>query len=107
MGVPTSTAQRARMAIPCPLLPGIESVAELAQMDGVRECLQTLARDKQWINDKHLELCRIAAPTFFEQERAKWMAAQFEALGYDAKIDRTGNVTAQSGAAGDDPLVAV
>ena len=76
-------------------------------MDGVRECLQTLARDKQWINEKHLELCRIAAPTFFEQQRANWMAAQFEELGYDAKIDRAGNVTAQPRAAGDGPLVAV
>lgn len=76
-------------------------------MDGVREVLQNLTRDKQWTNEKHLDLCRIAAPTFFEQERAKWMAAQFEELGYDAKIDRAGNVTALLKAAGEEPLVAV
>ena len=76
-------------------------------MDGVRECLQWLTREKQWINEKHLELCRIAAPTFFEQHRARWMAAQFEELGYEAKIDRAGNVTAMMPVAVNEPLVAL
>ena len=36
----------------------------------MRDCLQWFAREKQWINDQHLQLCRIPAPTFFEQNRA-------------------------------------
>ena len=90
-----------------PMPGGIESVAELAQMDGVRECLQLLVRDKQWVNEKHLELCRIAAPTFFEQQRAEWMARQFSELGYEARIDRAGNVTAMQNSTPGGPLVAV
>ena len=107
MAVPPSPIGKLRPIVSCPLLPGIESVAELAQMDGVRECMQWLPREKLWINEKHLELCRIAAPTFFEQERARWMAVQFEDLGYDAKIDRAGNVTAMKAVAGNEPLVAL
>ncbi len=51
-------------------------------------------RQKQWINEQHLQLCRIPAPTFFEQRRAEWMLAQFRALGCIARIDRAGNVIA-------------
>src|SRR5262247_2399135 len=37
---------------------------ELAGHRGVRECLQWFTREKQWINEIHLQLCRIPAPTF-------------------------------------------
>ncbi len=73
----------------------------------VRECLQWFSREKQWINDRHLELCRIPAPTFFEQKRAEWMLARFLELGCDAHIDRSGNVVAMLPGAADRPLVAV
>src|ERR1039458_6567422 len=45
------------------------NISELAGDRGVRECLQWLTREKQWINEIHLQLCRIAAPTFLEQDR--------------------------------------
>src|SRR6202008_2119959 len=60
--------------------------------DGLRQVLRFFARERAWINAQHLELCRIAAPTFFEQKRAAWMLEQFRAMGADAKIDRAGNV---------------
>jgi tripeptide aminopeptidase len=83
-------------------------VASLAASPDVRECLQWFAREKQWINEQHLELCRIAAPTFFEQRRAEWMAAQFRDLGCDAGIDRAGNVVAHLGDDGPGaPLIAI
>ena len=58
----------------------------------MRECLQWFTREKQWINEIHLQLCRIPAPTFLEQERAAWFADQFRTLGWNASIDRAGNV---------------
>jgi len=60
----------------------------------VRECLLAFSRDRQWINERHLEVCRIPAPTFLEERRAQWMAAQFRALNCDARIDKAGNVIA-------------
>lgn len=69
-------------------------LGELVRLPAVRECLQWFTREKQWINEQHLQLCRIPAPTFFEQQRAEWMAAQFRALGCQVEVDRAGNVVA-------------
>jgi tripeptide aminopeptidase len=69
----------------------------LTEHRGVRECLQWFTREKQWINEIHLQLCRIPAPTFLEQERAAWFAEQFRALGWAPSIDRAGNVVATEG----------
>jgi len=66
-------------------------VRNLAEARGVREALQWFTREKQWINEMHLQLCRIPSPTFLEGERAHWVAAQFRSLGCDAQIDRAGN----------------
>jgi acetylornithine deacetylase/succinyl-diaminopimelate desuccinylase-like protein len=60
----------------------------------VRVCLEWFRRERNWINEQHLKLCRIPAPTFFEEKRAVWMAEQFQALGWEARLDRAGNVVA-------------
>jgi len=73
---------------------GAHSVADLAAAPSARACLDWFRRERVWINEQHLKLCRIPAPTFFEQKRAEWMADQFRSLGWDAKIDRAGNVIA-------------
>ena len=57
-------------------------------------CLEWFRRERHWINEQHLKLCRIPAPTFFEEKRAVWMAEQFQALGWEARLDRAGNVVA-------------
>jgi len=80
------------------------NIGELADDRGVRECLQWFTREKQWISETHLQLCRVPAPTFLEQERAAWFQEQFRALGWPASIDRAGNVIA---ALGDGPYVAL
>jgi tripeptide aminopeptidase len=80
------------------------NLSELTEHRGVRECLQWFTREKQWINEIHLQLCRIPAPTFLEQERAAWFAEQFRGMGWNASIDRAGNVLASEG---DGPYVAV
>ena len=74
--------------------PTSKSVAELAAFSDMRDCLQWFQRERQWIAERHLQLCRIPAPTFFELRRAEWIASEFKALGCDAKLDRAGNVLA-------------
>src|SRR5215472_7057997 len=83
------------------------SVGELADDRSVRECLQWFTREKQWINEMHLTLCRVPAPTFLEQQRAEWIAAQFRALGCEAALDRAGNVIATLEPAAKPPYVAL
>jgi len=73
------------------------NLSDLVDHAGVRECLQFFTREKQWINEIHLQLCRIPAPTFLEQARAAWFLEQFRSYGCDASIDRAGNVLATLG----------
>jgi len=80
------------------------NITELAEQRAVRECLQWFTREKQWINEMHLQLCRVPAPTFVEQERAAWFQEQFRSCGWEASIDRAGNVIAMVGTA---PYVAL
>src|SRR5436190_4883858 len=80
------------------------NVSELADHLAIRERLQFFTREKQWINEIHLQCCRIPAPTFMEQERAAWFLEQFKNFGWDAFIDRAGNVIAT---AGPEPYVAL
>lgn len=68
--------------------------ADLADSPPLRDALPWFVRNKQWVNEQHLQLCRVPASTFFEQRRAEWMLAQFRALGCIARIDRGGNVIA-------------
>jgi len=71
-----------------------QSVADLSTAPGVRAALDWFRRERLWIQEQHLKLCRIPAATFFEQKRAEWIAARFRDLDWDAKIDRAGNVVA-------------
>jgi tripeptide aminopeptidase len=64
-------------------------------------------RERAWINDQQLQLCRIAAPTFFEQPRAEWFRDRLNTLGWDAKIDRAGNVLATRAPEGELPTLIV
>lgn len=80
------------------------NVNELAEAPAVKECLQFFTREKQWINEIQLQACRVPAPTFMEQERAAWFLEQFRTFGWDASIDRAGNVIATAGA---EPFVAL
>lgn len=73
----------------------------------MRAALDWFRRERSWIQEQHLKLCRIAAPTFFEQKRAEWIAALFRSLKWDAKIDRAGNVVASLESRRDAPLIAV
>src|SRR5580704_10203618 len=82
-------------------------IGEIANSPTVREALQSFARDKQRITEQQLQLCRVAAPTFFEQKRAEWVLAQFRALGAVARMDRAGNVSAHPVENREGPYVAL
>jgi tripeptide aminopeptidase len=70
------------------------TAGELAGSPGIREVLRWFTREKQWVNDIHLRLCRVPAPTFLERKRAEWFASQLRAIGWHAAIDDAGNVIA-------------
>jgi len=72
-------------------------VGAWAAHPAVRECLQWFTREKQWINEIHLQLSRVPALTFMEQERAAWFLERLRGFGWDAQIDRAGNVVASVG----------
>ncbi len=80
--------------MPAHILPATASARDLAEQPGIREALRWFTREKQWVNEIHLQLCRIPAPTFLEQERALWFASQFRSLGWHVSIDQAGNVLA-------------
>jgi acetylornithine deacetylase/succinyl-diaminopimelate desuccinylase-like protein len=77
--------------------PAAAGIGEIVDHRGVRECLQWFTREKQWVNEAHLELCRIPAPTFLEEERAAWILNQFRKMGWNASADKAGNVIAIEG----------
>jgi tripeptide aminopeptidase len=80
---------------------------EIADRPEIREALQWFTREKQWVTDVHLQVCRIPAPTFLEQQRAEWIASQFRAIGWHVGIDRAGNVLASLHAEPEGKLVAL
>ena len=74
-----------------------EHLWQLTEQAAVKERLQWFTREKQWINEIHLELCRVPAPTFLEQDRAAWLLSHLREAGWNTSIDRAGNVIATSG----------
>lgn len=106
---PLDLARRRHPSIPPAALPaGIDSVARLAGRPALAEALKFFARERRWIDEQHLAVCRIPAPTFLEQKRAEWMAGQLKELGWEAQVDRAGNVVAvPAGAARSGPVVAL
>ena len=83
------------------------SVADLARSPELRVTLDWFRRERAWINEQHLKLCRIPAPTFLEQKRAEWTAERFRDLGWEARLDRSGNVVASLPGRRDSATVAV
>ena len=72
----------------------MHAVARQAEM---AQALQWFARERTWINERHLELCRVPAPTFFESARAEWFRERLIELNWNATLDRAGNVVATYG----------
>lgn len=88
-------------------LADVRRLAPLAEQPSLSEAQRWFTRERAWINEIHLELCRIPAPTFFEAERAEWFRRQLDLLGWNARLDRAGNVLAQFGGNTPDPSLVV
>jgi tripeptide aminopeptidase len=103
-----ATQTRTLLTLSRRLSPHTRRVSNLAGQAGLFEGQRWFSRERGWINDRHLQLCRIAAPTFFEQKRAEWFSEQLRSLGWEARIDRAGNVLATfANDGGQAPLLAV
>jgi len=87
--------------------PVAPSVSDLARSPELRGCLDWFRQERAWINEQHLKLCRVPAPTFFEGPRAEWMAERFREAGWEARIDKAGNVIACLPGRKADPSIAV
>lgn len=85
------------------ILPDQRRIARLAEQSVLFNAQRWFARERAWINEQHLQLCRVAAPTFFEQQRAEWFTNQLASLGWYAKLDRAGNVLASFRDSADHP----
>ncbi|HEY7211184.1 MAG TPA: M20/M25/M40 family metallo-hydrolase [Bryobacteraceae bacterium] len=87
--------------------PEARRLAQLAEEPAFFDAQRWFARERAWINEKHLQLCRIPAPTFFESQRAEWFRAQLDGLGWRARLDRAGNVLADLATENDRSLLVV
>jgi hypothetical protein len=54
--------------------PDTRRISELADQAPFFQAQGWFARERLWINEQHLAICRIAAPTFFEERRANWFS---------------------------------
>ncbi|MEX2301242.1 MAG: M20/M25/M40 family metallo-hydrolase [Bryobacterales bacterium] len=75
--------------------PAPELLAAVERVSGeplIASCLQFFLNEKKWLNERHVELCRVPAPTFREHHRAKHLAALMRQFGHPTRIDAAGNV---------------
>lgn len=87
--------------------PDARRISELAEQAPLLQAQRWFARERHWINEQHLAICRIAAPTFFEERRASWFTERLRSLGWEATLDRAGNVLATFPGSAGRPLLAV
>jgi tripeptide aminopeptidase len=71
-----------------------EHAASLADEPGLRRSFRFFHEERKWIDERHLEICRVPALTFCEQQRAEFMAAVWSSLGLHPHIDDAGNLVA-------------
>lgn len=71
-----------------------DAAADLARTPTLRAALDWFRKERAWINDQHLKLIRVPAPTFLEEKRGQYMLERFRELGWEAWVDKAGNVAA-------------
>ncbi len=82
-------------------------VEEAAALETVQAAAGQLSRNRKWLNRQHLELCRVPAPTFREEQRAGHLRRVFADLGHQPRMDPAGNVVVPLVASKKLPFIAV
>ena len=82
-----------RDATPAPAIL-VSRAHELAESADLKRCFRFFHEERRWIDERHLEICRIPSLTFREQQRAEFLCELFADLGLQAQIDEAGNVLA-------------
>ncbi len=72
----------------------IDRAASLAESEGVKRAFRLFHDERKWIDERHLEICRVPALTFREQERAEFLAELWAGLNVRSSIDDAGNLVA-------------
>jgi acetylornithine deacetylase/succinyl-diaminopimelate desuccinylase-like protein len=85
----------------------LAAITQIHAIPAVQEQLRLFQSERKWINERHLEVCRVPAPTFREQPRAEFLQELFRELGYPAQLDDAGNVVVPIVFGADLPFVAV
>ena len=74
----------------------LTSLAEIAGHPAWMRMMRTISEQREWLDQKQIELTEISAPTFHESARAEHIAALFRKLGLPgARIDSAGNALAE------------
>lgn len=81
------------------------SISQRSAQPALAQAQRWFTQERPWIDKQQLELCRIPAPTFFEQARAEWFRQQLESFGWNARLDRVGNVLASFGSPRPEPSI--
>ena len=67
------------------------AIARLAETSLAKHLL-FFDQQRRWINEQHLEICRVPSATFREQQRADYLVGLFREMGHQARLDDAGNV---------------
>ena len=66
----------------------------LADTPAVRRAVRLFHEERKWIDERHLEICRVPALTFREHDRAEFLQELFADLGVVSNVDEAGNLIA-------------
>ncbi len=84
-----------------------QCVDTVSDLDSVRSALGQTHRELAWLNQQHLAVCRVPAPTFRERDRAEHLWRVFAGLGHQPQIDDAGNVVVPLVSSPELPFVAL
>lgn len=82
-------------------------VSELRASPALQRCARFFENSKKWIDERHLEICRVPSLTFREQQRAELMAEMWREAGLRPSFDEAGNLVASIVYSRDLPFTAV
>ena len=72
---------------------GVSGLEEIVRTSGWQKILRCIQQRRPWLDEVHIQLTQIPAPTFHEAARASFMAEQFRQLGLErVRTDPAGNI---------------